>query len=85
MDAPHGRAIRVAMVLTRVRPRPWRAPVRSTAEPKCRSHGSDSAIGKSFAAKANANQRKSAAIDSLSPTILNPFACICVDLRLNLL
>ncbi|CAD7856453.1 MAG: hypothetical protein, partial [Olavius algarvensis Gamma 1 endosymbiont] len=30
----------------------------STAVPKYRSHRSNSAIGKSFAAKANANQRK---------------------------
>ncbi|CAD7852123.1 MAG: hypothetical protein [Olavius algarvensis Gamma 1 endosymbiont] len=35
----------------------------STAEPKYRSHRSDSVIGKSFAAKANANQRKWVEID----------------------
>jgi len=56
-----------------------------TAVPKYRQHRSDSAIGKSFAAKANANQRKWVEIDSPLSTVPDRFAFISVDLRLNLL
>jgi len=45
---------------------------------------SDSVIGKSFAAKANANQRKWVEIDSPLSTLPDRFAFISVDLRLNL-